>query len=160
MSGVADLIKKADLALSDLAAGGLLTVEQSDRFFRKLIKSPTILRQVRTVVMSKPEMEINKIGFGTRIMRPAASATPLIQADRAKPDLGKVTLSTKEVIAEVRIPYDVLEDNIEGGNIAVDPQSGAGGLHGTLVDLIAERAALDFEELLLLGDTGSRHLVS
>lgn len=150
-----DLIKKADMALADLASGGLLLPEQNDRFIRTLIDQPTILSQVRTVAMNSPQRKINKIGFGSRIMRAAVSATPLSQADRSKPDLGQVELNTKEVIAEIRLPYDVIEDNIERGNVAVDPQSGAGGLHQTIVDLIAERAALDLEELALLGDTAT-----
>lgn len=150
-----ELIKKADMVLADLASGGLLSPEQNDRFIRTLIDQPTLLAQVRTVAMNSSERNINKIGFGSRILRPAVSATPLSPSDRAAPDLGKVTLSTKEVIAEVRIPYDVIEDNIERGNIAVDPQSGAGGLHQTIVDLIAERAALDLEELAIKGDTAS-----
>lgn len=150
-----ELIRKADLALADLASGGALNPEQNDRFIRTLIDQPTILSQVRTVAMNAPERTINKIGFGSRILRAATSATALNQSQRSKPDLGKITLTTKEAIAEVRIPYDVIEDNIERGNVAAGPQSGAGGLHQTLVDLIAERAALDLEELAILGDTAS-----
>lgn len=152
MSTNQELIKKADIALADLATAGRLSPEQTDRFLRNLIDQPTILNQVRTVAMNSPEMKINKIGFGSRILRPAVSGTSLTQAERSKPDLGQVTLNTREVIAEVRIPYDVIEDNIERGNVSGDPQSGAGGLHQTIVDMIGARAALDLEELALLGD--------
>jgi HK97 family phage major capsid protein len=90
-------------------------------------------------------MEINKIGFATRILRAApASGTALPAAQRSKPTTEKITLTTKEIIAEVHIPYDVLEDNIERGT-----------LEDTIMDLIAERASLDLEELIILGDTGS-----
>lgn len=152
MSSNQELIKKADIALADLATAGRLNPEQTDRFVRDVIDQPTILSQVRTVAMNSPEMKINKIGFGSRVLRAAVSSQALAKADRSKPDLGKVVLNTKEVIAEVRIPYDVIEDNIERGNIAVDPQASAGGLHQTIVQLIAQRAALDLEELALLGD--------
>lgn len=151
----AELIRKADIALSDLATAGKLNPEQTDRFVRTLIDTPTLLKQVRTVTMRGPQMKINKIGFGSRILRPAVSSTPLDAADRVKPDLGQVVLNTSEVIAEIQLPYDVIEDNIERGNIAVGMESGAGGLHQTIVDLIAERAALDLEELGLKGDTAS-----
>lgn len=151
-----DLIRKADLALSDLSTGGgLLNPEQTDRFIRTLIDAPTILSRCRVVTMNAPQRKINKIGFGSRILRVAVSATPLSAADRAKPDLSKVELNTKEVIATVYIPYDVIEDNIEGGNITVPPTSGAGGLHDTIVTLMAERAALDLEELAIMGDSAS-----
>lgn len=153
----AEIIKKADMALADLSSGGGLSPEMSDRFIRQLIDQPTLLKRCRTVGMNSPQMQINKIGFGSRILRPAAESTALIAGDRVKPTLGKVTLTTKEVMAEVRLPYAVLEDNIERAVAATnDPSnSGKGGIHQTIVDLIAERAALDLEELAVKGDTSS-----
>lgn len=154
MSSNQNLIHKADLALSDLATnGGLLNPEQTDKFIQTLIESPTVLNRSRVVSMAGPQKKINKIGFGSRILRRATSATALDAGDRAKPDLGQITLNTKEVIAEIHLPYDVLEDNIEGGNISAAMGSSAGGLQNTLVALLGNRAALDLEELALLGDT-------
>lgn len=150
-----EIIRKADMALSDLATAGLLNPEQTDQFLRTLIESPTILQNCRTVAMAAPQMKVNKLGFGSRILRPAVSATALSSSDRVKPDLGQIQLNTKEVIAEIHLPYDVIEDNIERGNINVPLQGNPGGLHQTIVDLIAERAALDLEELGLKGDTTS-----
>lgn len=155
MSENKDLIRKADIALSDLATAGKLNDEQTDRFVRKLMDSPTMLNSCRVVTMNAPKRKINKIGFGSRILRKAVSATALSQSDRSKPDLGQVVMDTDEVIAEVRIPYDVMEDNIERGNVAGALQSSPGGMHQTIVDMIAERAALDMEELGLRGDTSS-----
>lgn len=149
------IIKKADIALSDLATAGRLSPEQTDRFIRKLLDQPTILQASRAVAMGAPEMKINKIGFGSRILRAGVQGTALSQSERSKPDLGQIVLNTSEVIAEVRIPYAVLEDNIERGNINAGAYQGAGGLHQTIVDMIAERASLDLEELALLGDTSS-----
>jgi len=156
MSTNQQLINKADLALADLASnGGLLAAEQTDRFVQVLIDSPTLLNRARVVTMIAPQKKINKIGFGSRILRPATSATQLADVDRAKPDLGQITLNSKEVIAEIHLPYDVLEDNVEGGNINAVMGSSAGGLQDTLIQLLANRAALDLEELAILGDTGS-----
>lgn len=156
-----DLIKKADLAVSDLTSdGGLLNPEQTDAFIRKLLVQPTILASCRTVRMNSPQRKINKIGFGSRILKPAVSHTPLSSGDRSKPTTEQVTLSTKEVIAEVQLPYDVIEDNIERGgieeNVAAGPDGGTqfgGGLKDTLMSLIAERVAVDLEELAIQGDT-------
>lgn len=159
MSDNKTLLQKADVALADLAGGGLLNPEQSDRFLRTIIDSPTIMNVCRVVPMSSPVRKIDKIGFGTRIMRSAAadapSGTALAQAKRAKPSFGQVTLTTQEVIAEVRIPYDVMEDNIERAITASNGNANAAqsGLHSTIVQLIGERCALDLEELALLGDT-------
>lgn len=150
------LSQRADLALANLTAdGGLLTPEQNDTFIRLLIDQPTILNECRTVTMSRPQMDLNKIQFGQRILRPATQVRSqttdpypperrLTVLQRSKPQTSKISMSTKEVIAEVRINYETLEDNIEGS-----------GLQNTILQLIAQRAALDLEELLISGDTTS-----
>jgi len=160
MSSNAEIIKKADIALSDLAIAGRLNPEQTDQFIRTLIDTPTILQNVRTVAMNAPTMNVNKIGLGSRILSPATQAESTSFTDRypaggVKPALSKVQLNTSEVIAEVNIPYEVIEDNVERGNITGGLQDAAGGLHQTIVDLIAERAALDLEEMALNGNTSS-----
>lgn len=150
-----ELIRKADLALADLATAGRLNDEQADRFIRKLMDTPTILARCRTVTMNAPSRKINKIGFGTRMLRPAVASTALSSGDRYKATLEQVLVETDEVIAQINLPYDVIEDNIERGNVAGGPTAGAGGLHQTIVDMMAERAALDLEELGLKGDSAS-----
>lgn len=153
------LSHKADLALAEITDnGGLLNPEQNTTFIQTLMDSPTLLGQVRVFPMSASRAEINKIGLGQRIMRAARNSGTghtgaaddgsngryVRAADRSAPTTGKITLETKETIAEVRIPYEVLEDNIERG-----------GMANTVLQLIAGRSALDFEELILLGDKGS-----
>jgi hypothetical protein len=148
-------LMKADLALSDLSSFGLMQPEQASSFIRKLIKSPTILRMARVVEMTASTRKINKISFGSRILQPGTSGTALSSGQRSKPTTEGLSLTTKEVIAEVRLPYDVLEDSIERATAANNEvaNSGPGGLRDTLITLIAERAALDLEEMGLLGDT-------
>ncbi len=155
MASEAEMVRKADLALGELTSGGgLLNQMQADTFLRNLIDQPTILNDARAVPMNAPSMVIEKIGFGTRILKPALQAggandsgsndRHLLEADRSKPDLSKVTLNTTEIMAEVHIHDEILEDNIERGN-----------MQDTILTLIAERAALDLEELIINGDTGS-----
>lgn len=140
------IVEKADIAVSNLiGSGGYLNPIQANTFIRMLIEQPTLINEVRVVPMNSPTMEINKIGFTSRILQPApASGTALAASKRSAPVTDKVTLTTKEVIAEVHIPYDVLEDNIERGS-----------LEDTIMTLISERASLDLEELILLGKLGS-----
>lgn len=138
------IIEKATMTLSDLASGGLMNPQQFNTFYRKVIDQPTILREARNTPMTHDQMKIEKIGFGQRILRPGVEATPLDASDRSKPTTGKVELNAKEVIAEVNISYDTLENNIEGAN-----------LQNTIIDMIAERASLDIEELIVNGDTAS-----
>ncbi len=160
MSSNKELLRKADIAVGDLQSnGGYLNPEQADTFIRKLLIQPTLISQVRRVVMNSPVRKINKIQFASRILKPAVSATPLSSGDRSKPTTEQIELNTKEVIAEVRLPYDVIEDNIERGNVGAMTDAGgspmSGGLRDTIMTLIAERCALDLEELSILGDTGS-----
>ena len=156
-----ELMKKADWAVADLAAnGGLLSPEQSTTFIRKLLVQPTLLRQARVVTMGAPTRQINKIQFATRILQAGTSGVALTLAQRSKPTTEKIELNTKEVVAEINIPYDVIEDNIERGNVGLEMDGNqgtpvSGGIKDTIMTLIAERAALDLEELAILGDTTS-----
>ena len=140
------IVEKAMISVSDLVSnGGYLNPEQSDRFLRDVRNAPTLLNDVRFVKMNAPKRVIENIGFGSRILKEApASGVALGSADRSAPTTGKITLTTDEVIAEVNIPYDVLEDNIERGN-----------LEDTIMSMISERVALDLEEMLVLGDVDS-----
>lgn len=155
MTSNSSLLRKADLAIEDLRQdGGELNPEQGASFIRKMIKQPTLIRRCRIVEMSASKRKINKIGFGKRILRKATSGVALTAAQRSKPTTEQIELNTKEQIAEVRLPYDVLEDNIERALAANNEGSntGPGGLRQTIIDLIAERSALDTEELGLLSD--------
>src|SRR6185437_4033913 len=119
MTASRDLLQKADMTIADLVAnGGRLQPEDSAVSLRKLIKEPTILRQARVVEMLAPQRKINKIGFGKRILRKAVSSTPLSQSQRSKATTEVIELTTQEVIAQVNLPYDVLEDNIERAMVA------------------------------------------
>lgn len=145
-----DIVEKAMITISDLTGtGGYLNSEQSDKFLLDIQDTPTLLKEIRMVTMNAPIRIIEGIGFGSRILKVAPAATgsggvALGSADRSSPTTSKVTLTTKEVIAEVNIPYDVLEDNIERG-----------GLEDTMMGMITERIAVDLEELVVKGDTVS-----
>ena len=143
------IVEKADMAVQDLIDdGGYLNPMQANTFIRMLVDQPTILNEMRVVPMNAPTMEINKIGFSSRILRAApASGTALSNTGyqtRAQATTDKVELLTKEIIAEVWLPYDVLEDNIERGT-----------LESTIMSMITERASIDLEELILLGFTSA-----
>lgn len=137
-------IEKAAMAVADLATGGYLNVQQSDRFIRGIIDQPTIINAIRTQQIVGEQAKLEKIGFGSRIMRAATENVALTSDQYAKPTTGTVSVHTKETIAEVRLSYDTLEANIERGN-----------LRNTIISMIQERVALDLEELILQGDTAS-----
>ncbi|MGC5326442.1 phage major capsid protein [Brevibacillus sp. SYSU BS000544] len=131
------IIEKAAMSLSDLSSGGLMSPEQSIKFFSMIQAAPTLLKDVRLVQMKSDQMKIEKIGFGSRILRPGADS-----AASAGP--GTIQLDAKEVMAEVRITYDSLENNIAGSN-----------MQDVLMQMLAERMAIDLEELVVNGDPSS-----
>lgn len=139
-----EIIEKAAMTLADLATGGKMNDTQFNTFYRKMIDSPTILRDARNVPMPIDSMKIEKIGFGQRVLKAGEEGVALTEAQKSKPTTSTIRLDAKEVIAEVNITYDTLENNIEGN-----------GLYDTIMALLAERAALDMEELILNGDTAS-----
>lgn len=152
-----ELARRADLAIADLSAnGGMMSQTQTNTFIDMIVAQPTILQQARVIRMPGPSHRINRIGFGSRIVHAAPQGTSPFAADdgtndrylaaakRAKPTTGKLELNTSEVIAEVHLPYEVLEDNIEGQSFEAH-----------VMRLIAEQAASDFEELALTSDTTS-----
>jgi hypothetical protein len=156
MSSNNALLRKADLAIADIQTQGAeLLPEQAASFIRRLMVQPSLIRQCRVVEMLGPKRNINKIGFGQRILRKAISATALTQSQRSKPTFDQIQLDTKEQIAEIRLPYDTIEDNIERASAANNEASntGPGGLRQTVLDMIADAAARDIEELGILGDT-------
>lgn len=152
-----ELARRADLALADLQAnGGELQPEQANQFIDFILDTPTILQQARVIPMNSNTRKIDRMGFAQRIMRAAPQGTPpyaaddgsndryLAAADRSKPTTTQIELTTKEVMAEIHLPYEALEDNIEGMSFEAH-----------VMRLIAERAAIDFEEWILTGDTAS-----
>ena len=163
------LINKIDLGFKHWeSTNGLLNPEQSNAFIRKLLVQPTLLNQVRRVTMNSPSRKIDKIQFGKRIMRAGVQGSPADKVtldattahkDRAAPQNEQIVLNAKEVIAEVQLHYENIEESIERGNIGAmretSGQNAGGGIVSTIMDLIAERAAVDLEELILLGDTDS-----
>jgi hypothetical protein len=155
MSTSTENLLRADIALANLEAnGGLLLPEQAETFIDMVVEQPSMLGQVRVQRMNGPQMKINRLGFDSRIMHAATQTGGqnddgsnerwLAAAKRSKPLTSQIELITKESIAEVRIPYEVMEDNIEKGNFEAH-----------VMRQIAERAALDFEEFGLFSDTGS-----
>jgi hypothetical protein len=155
------LLQKADIALADLFNGGYMQPEQSNTFLRIMMEDAPMLSEVRMVRMNRPQMVINKLNLAERALRVAnqgAISSPnsgdfgeraLPRIDRTKVTTSKIDLNTFEAIAEVNIPYEVLEDNIEGGQIDNTR------FEETVLSRLAERIRIDIEDLVINGDTTS-----
>lgn len=139
------LLQKADLVLADLQTnGGLLQPIHAQRFMRVLIDEAQIMKMATVIPMKAPKQVVDKIRFGTRILRPGYEARALPEADRSKPTTSHIDLDAKLFKGEVRLTNEVLEDSLERGE-----------LRQTIMSMMAERLALDIDELLVRGDTAS-----
>ena len=141
----ATILQKADLAISDLTSGGgLLKLAQAQKFMRLLIKDAPLMGMATVVPMASPKQEVGGIRLGQRVLRPCQDATALADSDRVRPDLTKVELDAKLFKGEIRLSDEVLEDNIERGE-----------LRQTLMELLAGAVRRDMEEVIINGDTAS-----
>lgn len=139
------LIQKADMVLADLTSnGGLLAPVHAQRFMRTLIDEAVVMNQATVVPMKAPKQVVDKIKFGSRILHAGYEARALPEADRSKPTTSYLELDAKLFKAEVRLTNEVLEDSIERN-----------ALRATIMQLMAERIALDIDEILVRGDTAS-----
>jgi HK97 family phage major capsid protein len=139
------LLQKADLALSDLQTGnGLLQPEQAQKFLRLLIQEAVIMKMATVQGLKSQKKFINKIKFGSRILRAGTPGRPLSLADRSVPTFTSNELDTKLFKAEVRLNNEELEDSIERGE-----------LRQTIMTMMAEKIASDMDDMIINGDTAS-----
>jgi hypothetical protein len=151
------LSKRAEILLGDLSGGtkgGLLNAEQANAFIDFVQDEPTLLKDVRVVRMSSPSRKIERMGFKGRILRSGEFSHTqqfgsrhldnTANKEHAAVVTNMINLNTREVIAEVRLPYEVLEDNIERADFEAH-----------VMREIARQVAQDLEELALNSDTGS-----
>lgn len=138
-------IEKADTSVKDLVDnGGYLVPVQAKQFMELLIEESVLLGMVTTVPMAAPTYEISKMGFTGRVLHAATENTALPANLRSKPELGKVSITTQEYIAEARIPYGVVEDNIQNGTF-----------NDIFMRYLAKAVARDMEEFAITSDTTS-----
>lgn len=138
-------IEKADLSVSNLVnEGGYLVPKQASEFMELLIEESVLLGLVTTVPMTNPTYEISKMGFTGRVLHAAVEGTALSEDKRSRPELGKTQITTREYIAEARIPYGVVEDNIQNGTF-----------QAVFMRYLAKAVARDMEEFAILSDTTS-----
>lgn len=138
------ILEKADLALSDLLTGGELVPAQAKKFIRLLIKESVVMGLGSVRPMASKKQLVEKIRFGSRILRSASEGQPLSAGDRSKPDLSKVELDAKMFRAQVNLNDEVLEDNIEQGS-----------LRQTVMELMGEAISRDMDEIVVNGDVSS-----
>ncbi|WP_297776452.1 phage major capsid protein [Mycobacterium sp.] len=125
-----------------VAAGGLLSPEQSAAFHRTIKDKGSLLSRMRQEVKTAPSGEINKLTTGARLIRAATeNADDGYRAGASFP-----TVPYQSV--KIRLPWEVTEDvfheNIEGQQLEAD-----------LTDEFTTQFSLDLEDLAINGDTAA-----
>lgn len=145
MSNV-DILSKLETALKSLTTSDLgsskLTPEKASKFVQELADSNTILSDARRLDMNSHTRDIDRVGFGGRIL--GAAQEGVAPGVDGKPVFKTNKLEAKEVIAVVPVTDSTLEDNLEKE-----------GFEDSLLSLMADRSAADLEELFVKGDKAS-----
>lgn len=118
-----------------------LVPEQAERFVRVVERASVMLGETRRLNLTADRRNIDRTGFSQRILK-AAQAEGQEFTGETSPDFFMNQLVAEKGRGRVWISDEALEENIERDNF-----------ESTLVDMIAERAAVDLEEAFLAGDT-------
>jgi len=138
-------VQKADMAMADMTAGGVLVRDQRKRLMLVQIKGQVVMQRIRVTTMKRESEEIPQMTtFGTQVWYPGAEATALTLSQRSAPGFDKVTLTSKEVVCQVDFPRYVLNNQVE-----------LGGFKNTLITYLGLHTKRDFENLIINGDTTS-----
>lgn len=139
------ILEKAELALADIAgSNGILQTAQAQRFIRLLVKESKVMGMSTVTPLRAPKQLINKTRFTGPVLRRGQEATALSEGDVSKPGFTFVEHDAQLFKAEVRLTDEVLEDNIEGDQ-----------LRQTVMSTLAERLALDMDDLIVNSDETS-----
>ena len=136
------LLRKAEMAVSDLTGGGLLVAEQADKFIVQAINQAVMLPMVNFHGMDAPSAEYPKLRFSSRVLHAGSENTPLPRDSWAKPALDQVALNVKKFKSEIRLSTETLEDQIEKGNF-----------QQTLMTALTGAISRDMEHIAINGDT-------
>jgi len=124
--------------------GGLLYPEQSNRFLDFVVDQSVLMKNARVVRMKTPQMDIDKVSVGTRLLALATEATD--DGANAAVTFAKVSLSTVKLRLDWNISTESLEDNIEGAS-----------LEDHIAQIMARQTANDLDDLFISGNTSSNN---
>lgn len=145
MASQEEILSKADEVTTGVVgndSGGLLKPAQSNRFLDFVIDQSVLMQNARVVRMRTPQMEIDKVSVGTRLLSKATEATD--DGANAAVTFSKVSLSTVKLRLDWAVSTESLEDNIEGAS-----------LEDHIAQVMARQTANDLDDLFINGNTSS-----
>lgn len=147
MASQEEILSKADEVTTSVVgndSGGLLKPAQSNRFLDYVIDQSVLMQNARVVRMRTPQMEIDKVSVGTRLLSKATEATDT--GANAAVTFSKVSLSTVKLRLDWAVSTESLEDNIEGAS-----------LEDHIAQIMARQTANDLDDLFINGNTASNN---
>lgn len=143
------IIRKADITVSDLSSnGGYLPEAKAKKFIKRMIRKMKFVGMITNMPLKSHTQKLPNLRFTDEVLQPGVSGQELSVTQRAKPALGEETWNAKLFKAQVDIPEEVLEDNVEGK-----------GLKATIMNAAVEKIWAGIEKVVLLGDTTSATLL-
>ena len=145
MASQEEILSKADEVTTGVVgndSGGLLKPAQSNRFLDFVIDQSVLMQNARVVRMRSPQMEIDKVSVGTRLLSKATEASDT--GANAAVTFSKVSLSTVKLRLDWALSTESLEDNIEGAS-----------LEDHIAQMMARQTANDLDDLFINGNTSS-----
>lgn len=134
-----ELINKSAITSGSFQGAVGLSVEEANQFVDYMKDESVLIKNCRLEPMKSATKKIDRLGIGTKILKPAVAATD--SGETVGITSGQIILSAKEIIAVARISDDTLEDNIEGEAFT-----------SHLLSLIGAQAANDLEEAAITGN--------
>ena len=128
-----------DTTLIGAGGGGILNVEQANRFIDYMVDQTVLTKEVRFIRMAGPSREIDRINLGSRKVRKATEGTD--DHVNAEPTFDKISMQTVKVRLDWELTTESLEDNLEGE-----------GLEDHIARLMSAQFANDLEDLYINGD--------
>lgn len=140
-----DIMARVNAALKQITVSDLddsvLNADQADTFIQVVEKSTPMLEETRRLDMTTPERNIDRTGFGQRIMKNPEEESITEASHGTKPEFDTNVLDVVKIKGIVSIKDDTMEDNIERDNF-----------ENTLLQMIGERVGVDMEYLFIAGD--------
>lgn len=136
-----ELVAKAAIVADDLATGGKLNDEQSDRFLDFVYDESVLPSFARMVKFRNENLKIDKIGVGKRAAVPKHEG--IDPGVRRGIKTSQVTLTPQEIMLPTEIGDRFKEHNIEGESVTT-----------TVLRIFGRQLNNDLEELQLHGNTG------
>jgi hypothetical protein len=135
-----ELVQKSIITANQLAAAGKLTDAQSSRFIDYVVDESVLKNNARVVRFRNENLDIDKIGVGTRVAVPKAEAAD--PGRRRGVTHTKISLTPREIMIPWEIGDTYREHNIEGDSV-----------EDHIIRMMATQGANDLEDGYINGNT-------